>query len=256
MSERLKIIEGLARRAGEIALQMRPGITPSLKDDGSFVTEADLAIQDFLFSELSRFFPEAALLGEENCCTISKLDPNKPLFIIDPIDGTDCYRSGFAYFCISIGCYENGQFTLGVVYLPVFDDLYSVDRPGVPMLNGNPIQVCNDCDITRNSFLAAPSNFHKNFITDFPGKVRSMGSTAFHLALTAGGGCVGAIPTAFIWDIAAGVALVEAAGGKFARFSGEPPEYEKYMTGARLPIDLLGAPAALFDLITSSLRKK
>ena len=254
MSERLKIIERLAKKAGQIALQMRPDISTSLKDDGSFVTEADLAIQDFLFTELSRYFPDAVLLGEENCCATTNFGPDDSVFVIDPIDGTDCYRSGFAYFCVSIGCYEKGRFTLGVIYLPVFKDLYSVDRPGVPLLNGSTIRVCNDCEITRNSFLAAPSNFHKNFITDFPGKIRSMGSTAFHLALAASGGCVGAIPTAFIWDIAAGVALVEAAGGKFARFSGEPLDYDRYMDGSRLPPDLLGAPDALFDLITSSTR--
>ena len=256
MTGRLSIVEDLARQAGKMMLDMRAGISSTLKPDGSFVTEADLAVQDFLFRELALNFPDYRLVGEENCCDLSQIDPAIPIFVVDPIDGTDSFRSGMAYFCTSIGLYESGRFILGAIYSPVFDEMFSVDDGQPPRRNGVPLTVCTECDITPNSFLAAPSNFHRNFTTDFPGKIRSLGSTAYHLALVAAGANIGAIPCAFIWDIAAGVALVEAAGGKVARFDGVALDYLQYMDGKRLPADLLAAPRPLFEAVTATLFPK
>lgn len=256
MTERLAIVEDLARRAGKMALDMRATVSASLKPDGSFVTEADIAVQEFLFAELADRFVGYGQMGEETCCDPDSGDAAGPVFVIDPIDGTDAYRSGLAYFSVSIGLYEGGGFPLGVVYLPVFNEMYSVDAGGPPMKNGNPVGVCTECEITSNSFLAAPSSFHKNFTTDFPGKIRSLGSTAFHLALVAAGSTVGAVPCAYIWDIAAGVALVQAAGGRVARLDGAPLDAGRYLDGTRLPADLLTAPDRLFSKIAGRIFPK
>lgn len=256
MSARLKIIQDLARQAGNLALDMRTNTTASLKEDGTIVTEADLAVQAFLFGEIGRQFPEYGILAEENGCEKCAVEPGRPIFVIDPIDGTDAYRAGLAYFAVSIGLYEEGRFTLGVIYGPVLDEMFSVDAGLPPTRNGKPLSVCADCEITENSFLAAPSRFHRRFTTSFPGKIRSLGSTAYHLALVASGWSVGAVPYAFIWDIAAGVALVEAAGGRVARISGEPFLYTDYMNPTRLPRDLLAAPSNLFSSLASMIHLK
>jgi myo-inositol-1(or 4)-monophosphatase len=256
MTERLKIITSLARQAGKLALDMRAKATASLKEDGTFVTDADLAVQAFLFKEIARQFPDYGILGEENGCEQCAVEPGRSIFVIDPIDGTDVYRCGLAYFAVSIGLYEDGRFTLGVIYSPVLDEMFSVDTGLPPTKNGRPLSICSDCEISAHSFLAAPSRFHRRFTTDFPGKIRSLGSTAYHLALVASGQSVGAVPYAFIWDIAAGVALVEAAGGKVARIGGEPFDYRDYMNPKRLPRDLLAAPANLFDSLSAMFHVK
>lgn len=257
MSDRLKIVEGISKAAGRIALDMRNDLSPILKEDGTFVTEADLAVQQFIFERLRNEFPEYGILAEEEGgCEFCDVDSGRPLFVVDPIDGTDVYKSGLAYFCVSIGLFENGGFTLGVIYLPVFDQMYSVDKDEAPKKDGVAIGTCLDCEIHDHSFLAAPSRFHKDFVTDFPGKIRSLGSTAFHIALVASGQAVGAIPMAHIWDIAAGVALIEASGGKVAHFSGKPVDFASCMNPKKLPKDILFAPKALFNLIASTIKVK
>ena len=257
MTHRLDHIENVARHAGRMALELREkGLKSSTKEDGSVVTNADLAVQEFILGELRHKYSDYAILAEEECCDIGKVEPGQPVWVVDPIDGTDSYRSGMAYFAVSIGLYQDGEFPLGVIYLPAVDEMYSVDVRKAPRKNGEQISV-NDCNqIDDNSFLAAPSTFHRHFYTTFPGKIRSLGSTAHHCALVASGGAVGAILYGHLWDIAAGVALITAAGGQIRRVSDEPIAWEDYSDGGNLPFDLLASHENLYDTIRNTMARK
>lgn len=256
MSERLNFVADIARHAGKIALEMRPDITPMVKNDGTIVTQADIAIQKYLTRELTDQFPDHQVMAEESGGELCSFEKGRSIWVVDPIDGTDSYRAGLAYFCISIGLLEKGQFTLGVIYLPVTDEMYCVDAGEKPALNGVPISASDSADMGQNSFLAAPSNFHLHFESDFPGKVRSLGSTAHHMALVAAGRAVGAVLYARLWDVAAGIALVNAASGKVSRLCNVDIDYEDYLNGSQLPMDLLAAPRRMFTSVAQTLTPK
>jgi myo-inositol-1(or 4)-monophosphatase len=252
MSERLQDAIYLARRAGELILRLRPKIKVSIKSDGSFVTDADLASQDFILGELTKKYPDYQIMAEEGEQS-DTLDPERPTWIVDPLDGTDAFRQGLAYFCVSIGLFEAGRFTLGVVYAPVVGETFSTGDGDGPTLNGAKISTADAQPVSSNSMIAGPSNFHRNFTTEFPGKVRSLGSTAYHMALVARGGAVGGVPWGHLWDVAAGVALVESSGGKIGRLDGSPVPWADYLDGKKLPFDILAASEKQFGEVADTL---
>ncbi|MCZ7582139.1 MAG: inositol monophosphatase [Deltaproteobacteria bacterium] len=191
---------------------MRPSLDVSYKPDGSVVTNADMAVQELVVRRLRDAFPDAAIVAEEN----GLVENADAVFAVDPIDGTDSYQRGFPHFGISIGLVENGRCVLGVFFGPVLGELYAVDAGETPTLNGEPIRSRDRSGGTAP--LLTPSHFHKMFVTDFPGKVRSYGSMAYHLAYVASGQARGAMAfDSHIWDLAAGVALLEAAGARLRR---------------------------------------
>jgi len=254
MSNRLEKVKDLAKQAGRIALQMRPGIHPSLKSDGSFVTEADMAVEAFLKERLAAEFPDYDFLGEEQRDgTSPDPDSDHPVWVVDPIDGTDAYRTGLPHFCVSVGLFEKGRYVLGVVYLPQLDEMYAVDEGQKPTFNDEEICVTPETKLDGNSFLISSSNFHRKYSTTFPGKIRSLGSSAYHMCLVARGSAVGAIFTAYIWDIAAGVALVEAAGGRIGFSDGSQIDWRQHLNPQLLPQGLVVSPPQLFDKLKNSI---
>ena len=98
------------------------------KDDQTPVTEADLAVNDFIITSLTKLYPDIAILSEENSKAenLNALN-SKRLFIIDPIDGTEAFIEKRPEFTINIGLVENNQFKSGFVYVPRLDILYYND---------------------------------------------------------------------------------------------------------------------------------
>ena len=249
MSGRLQIISEIAREGGWMALAMRGALKVSVKPDGSFVTNADIAVQEYIVGKLNSAFPGTALVAEEN-------NENQPgtsdsFFAVDPIDGTDCYKRGFPHFGVSIGLIENGRCTLGVFYNPALEELYAVDSGEPPTLNGEALTLKNIS--TGGGPLLVPSDFHRYFTTGFQGKIRCYGSTVHHLCYVASGCACAALGYAsYIWDYAAGVALVEAAGGKVAMFSGDPFEPCAWRDGRVIQDAVLVAPPDDWDQMKNS----
>jgi myo-inositol-1(or 4)-monophosphatase len=225
-----KIVE-IVKRAGDISLEYFGKIRNDdieFKGDNDLVTKADLEVQDFLKKDLQDEFPQADFLGEEgeHADTIS----NK-FFIADPIDGTTNFAYGHPFYSISLAYSEEGIIKSGAVYAPALDLMYYAERDRGAFCNDKKIHV-SDTKILKNSlaatgfacvFRGAEHNnveLFNSVITKLRG-IRRYGSAAIDLCFTAQG--------KFdlyweynlnIWDIAAGVLIVQEAGGKVTDFSG------------------------------------
>jgi myo-inositol-1(or 4)-monophosphatase len=183
--------------------------------------QADIKTEELIKSLILKgsSFP---ILGEES--GQSSLDLGDTFWVIDPLDGTANFARGIPISCISIALLHKNHSVLGVIYDFNHDDMYYGSKICKASLNGNQIQVSDikeKQEATIVTGLPAKTDFSekaiKNMIQDFQSwkKVRMIGSAAMASAYVASGKAdfykeYGI----YLWDVAAGAAIVEAAGGK------------------------------------------
>lgn len=184
--------------------------------------ELDVRTQELIESIVLGAEPESAIYGEEGISG----DPGSLLqWIIDPIDGTVNYFYGIPHFCVSIALRREGELVLGVIYDPMRDELWTVEKGGPAFLNGREICVSKRENLSDAIVVVGFSKTSQTINAGLPllermirrvRKCRLMGSAALDLAYVATGRLDAFIEQGVsLWDIAAGQMLVEAAGGKF-----------------------------------------
>lgn len=222
--ETARIHEALeaARKALE---PFTPGaIEAQKKDGGDPVTAADQAVDDVLKAILPR--GDEGWLSEETVDDGERLN-KKRVWIVDPLDGTKEFVMGLPEWCVSIALVEDGVAIAGGLLNPSTDELIlgaSAGEDSWAELNGAPVTAYAG---GLDEVLASRSEVKRGQWEVFEGKafkVTAMGSVAWKLGLVA----AGKVPSTWTlvpkneWDVAAGVALVAAAGGRFWRPDGEP----------------------------------
>jgi myo-inositol-1(or 4)-monophosphatase len=226
------------QECGTIARRLFRNVVGHRKADQSWVTEADIEIERVLVERISARYPAHGILGEEQ--TRQGLD-REFLWALDPIDGTATFVAGLPTWGISAGLLRHGLPYFGMIYFPLLEDCYWAGSSGGAFLNDQPIQVLAPHPPDSQDWIATPSDAHKRFTIDFYGKTRGLGSTIGPFCYVARGSAVGGlISRAAIWDIAAGLAILQAAGGAAVGLSGAPID-----TGAMLDGRLLEEPAIL-----------
>lgn len=165
------------------------------------------------------------------------------LWAIDPIDGTSAFAAGLPIWAISVGVMMNGKPEVGVMSLPAVDELYWGDESGI-FLNGKRVHLRKATDqFDSESSLMVPSNSHRKYEISFPGKTRSMGSLAAHMAHVAAGAADAALlGRPHLWDIAAGAAFILNGGGRVLTLSGAPCDWDPLIAGERPPEPLICGP--------------
>ena len=153
-------------------------------------------------------------------------------WIVDPLDGTTNYAHGYPCFCVSIGLERAGSIELGVIYDPVRDEVFAAERGQGATLNDRTIRVSEVDDLNAAMLCTGfPYNVRErpDFARDFVNftmnaqAVRRDGSAALDLAYLACGRFDGFWEDGLnAWDIAAGVILIEEAGGRITDFHGAP----------------------------------
>ena len=192
-------------------------------------TEADLAAQALILSQLER--SGIPVLAEEDDSKTAGMD--QPLWIVDPLDGTLNFTRGFEMAAVSISLWANSEPVLGVVHHIHHNRSYSGVVGECARCDGRPIRVSDTADI-RRAILATGFPSGRSYDTDSLlgfissvqsyKKVRMLGSAALMLAQVAAGHFDAyEEEDIYIWDVAAGLALVSAAGGQFRMTPGSGP---------------------------------
>jgi myo-inositol-1(or 4)-monophosphatase len=225
-----------AREAGRVlAGRLGRALQVSNKGDIDLVTEADLASEKLIIDRIKSYYPRHAILAEEAGALGAVLNVSGTSdwkWIIDPLDGTTNYAHGYPCFCVSIALERAGQIELGVVYDPIRDEMFAAERGQGATLNDRTIRV-SEVEELNSSMLCTgfPYNVRErqNFVRDFAKftmnaqAVRRDGSAALDLAFVACGRFDGFWEDGLNpWDVAAGVLLIEEAGGQVTDFSGKP----------------------------------
>ena len=223
-----------ARDAGSIlADRMGRALQVSNKGDIDLVTEADLASEKLIIERIKTHYPRHAILAEESGATEgikTVTGQGDWRWIVDPLDGTTNYAHGYPCFCVSIALEREGSIELGVIYDPVRDEVFAAERGQGATLNDRTIRVSTVDDLNAAMLCTGfPYNVRErpDFARDFVNftmnaqAVRRDGSAALDLAYLACGRFDGFWEDGLnAWDIAAGLIMIEEAGGRTTDFHG------------------------------------
>ena len=231
MSSRLPEMQAIAREAGALLLQhFTRRVAVEYKGEVDLVTEADRASEQLIVERLRSRWPEYGIVAEEG--TRSEMDAEFRWYV-DPLDGTTNFAHGYPVFCISMALVRRDeQIEAGLLYDPTRDEMFLAERGGGATLNGEPIHVSGTARLAESLLgTGFPSHKrHKNPNIHFYQQltlrshgVRRAGSAALDLANVACGRYDGFWEFNLNpWDTAAGVLLVQEAGGRVTRFDGTP----------------------------------
>jgi myo-inositol-1(or 4)-monophosphatase len=227
----LEFMENLAKQAGKITLEALADFSNreiEIKGQRDLVTATDRKVERFLTEAVRKEYPTHHIIGEEYGASGAKTGQS---WLIDPIDGTVSFTQGLPGFAVSIAYLEEGRPQAGVVYGPLLGQLFSARRGEGAWLNGQRLRVSSKRALDEAVFATGfaclraglVENNIKHFTTIVPQirDVRRMGSAALDLAYVAAGMVDGFWELSLSdYDVAAGIVLVEEAGGQVCDFAG------------------------------------
>ena len=236
----LNIAVRAARSAGDLIIRSLDNIgklqaNPKIKYQ--FGSEVDSMVEQEIIQIIRAAYPEHAILAEES----GKHEGNDFLWVIDPLDGTTNFLHGHPQFAVSIALKNKNKLEIAVVYDPLRDELFTASRGGGAMLNNRRIRVTRQASF-RGALIGTGFPFKKqqhldtylsmfrSVFTDSAG-IRRGGSAALDLAYLAAGRLDGFWEIGMHeWDMAAGILLIQEAGGVVTDFSFN----DKYLSSGNL----------------------
>lgn len=247
-------VRGWAREGGDLARHYFNNVARRRKADRSWVTQADIEVEQLLRERIAASYPAHGVMGEEQ--GVGDID-REFVWSLDPVDGTGAFVSGLPLWCVSIGLLRRGRPYLGVVYLPLLDDCYWADAEGPAHRNEEPISVLEAETIDGNDWMAVSSYAHRSFSISFPGKTRALSSVAADLCYVARGSALGAlIGRASLWDVAAGLSILRAAGGVARGLSGQDLDVPALLDGRKLSEPIVAAAPGMVDTLRGYISRR
>lgn len=231
----LEFAKSLARRSGELLLEhMSQRRSISFKStDRDLVTDADRASEQWLVEAIRHHYPDHNIVGEEGTGELSMLQAGGYTWVLDPLDGTVNYAHQLPIFCVSVALLQDGVPVLGAIYAPRLDEMYCAELGKGATLNDRPIQV-SVTDRLQDAVLATGFAYDKHisernnlenfcaFTRQVRG-IRRLGAAALDLCFVASGRLDGYWEEKLQpWDVAAGILIVEEAGGQITNYAGQP----------------------------------
>jgi myo-inositol-1(or 4)-monophosphatase len=248
LAEDFRLLKTAVEDAGKLAhsyFRQEQDLAVRRKHDGTEVSEADFAVDDALKSTLLGGRPNYGWLSEE-----TEDDPNRLeqrfVWMVDPIDGTNAFLRHVPEWTISAALVQEGKPVLGAVYNPATAEFFHAIRDGGAFLNDAPIKVSGRSDLEGALFIASGGLFKKRIWKEpWPGvESRWVNSVAYRLALVAAGRADATVSLSAKcdWDLAAGVLIVEEAGGIVTDHHGHAFRFN--LPNPRFP-SLIAAPPLL-----------
>ncbi len=257
MQPTLSFLETLARDAGKI---LRDGYNKDhqvqYKGVIDLVTEVDHQSEAYLLGKIQSGFPGHHIFTEESGVIQGN---DEHVWYIDPLDGTVNYAHHVPIFSVSVAYAFRGALTLGVVYDPLRDELFSAERGKGAHLNGTPLRVSLTTELQKSLLVTGfpydtwdtPQDNFANFVrlAKLTQGVRRLGSAALDLSYVAAGRFDGFWELSLKpWDVAAGGLICEEAGARVTNIYGG----EDYLSS---PLSILATTPGIHGLILAELHK-
>ena len=236
-----------AQSAGELILRYRNSTSQiTYKDDGSPVTDADRAAEEMILNDMARLVPGIVVVAEESASVIGDaLDPDKPFFLVDPLDGTKEFVRGGKDFTVNIALIRDRQPVFGLIYAPALECLYMTMSVGKAVSarmsptrgdNSEPVKLTemHTRQGQPGKLTAVASRTHLSdetvrYIAGLGVTETQNFSSSLKFGVLADGGAdvYPRLSPTSEWDTAAGHAILNAAGGFVVTEDGGPLTYGK-----------------------------
>jgi len=242
----LNTLEAIVRNAGNVAMRYFDGLESlsiNKKSARDLVTDADVAVEDFLKQAFSEQCPEYGFWGEESGQTANQTSR----WIVDPIDGTHSFSKGQYFWGISVALEIDGELVMGAVYGPALDDYYCAEKGKGAWKNGKPIKVSAEDSLANSmvgtGFACLRQYLEENNLQRFARIAQSTtgqrryGSAALDLCLVADGQLDAYWEQELnLYDVAAGALIALEAGASVTDFQGNLGIFPKQIlaTNAKL----------------------
>lgn len=244
-----KVIE-LMRKAASLMMNCNRAEV-SVKGRSNFVTETDVAVQEFIKKGLLALYPDYGFMSEEQ---ENAPDYKKPLWILDPIDGTANFITHYHQSAISLALFQEGEVVFGAVYNPFTEELFSAQAGKGAFCNGAPIHADNEVEFQNAIIDLGTMPYYKDRAKEVgrmteelilrAGDMRRIGSAALAMVYAAAGR-TGAMLEGILqpWDFAAGMLIAKEAGATVSDWRGAPLDPRKpssvLVAGEKVKDDLL-----------------
>jgi myo-inositol-1(or 4)-monophosphatase len=223
-------MQSVAREAGALLMDyFHQHVKIEYKGDVDLVTVADRKSEALILERIRRDFPDHDVMAEEGARIETGSDHK---WYVDPLDGTTNFAHGYPVFCVSLAVEHKGQRIAGVVYDPTRDEMFAAEKGSGAQLNCRPIRVSSTARLSECLVATGfpshkrhqnPNIYFYHQLTLRSHGVRRAGSAALDLCNVASGRFDGFWEFNLNpWDTAAGVLMVEEAGGRVTDFSGGP----------------------------------
>jgi histidinol-phosphatase len=222
----------LAELGGRIAMgHFGTDVQSKRKEDGTWVTEADWAVEAQIRLRIARAFPEHNILGEEEGLTAAgggEARPGAPTWVIDPIDGTNNYKSAIPIWATLVALQVEGSNVVGVAHAPALSETYQGALGLGARMNGKPIAVDPLDDLGQATILwsgwknfaeGGLANFYENLAAK-AWRTRGFGDFWGHMLVARGAAHAMVEPSLSVWDVAALQPIVTEAGGTLTHMDG------------------------------------
>lgn len=256
-----QVAEAAALQAGKFILQNQNKVkVKAYKDRQDIVTNIDLAVEQLIIDRLSKSFPDHNIYSEEKGIINHG---SEYTWVIDPLDGTKEYSRGLPIFNVNISLENSQEILLGVVYLPKIDELFVSLKGQGAKENGQPIQVSQETQL-ENCFIYTHLPTYKRQgikkevvwqqlekITASAYRLRTFQADVISLCWLAKGavdGVVFLLEDEHWWDMAAGLLMVEEAGGRVTDLDGRPIKHRNLNRG------IIASNAKIHDQLISLLK--
>jgi myo-inositol-1(or 4)-monophosphatase len=228
--EFVPLMSEIAREAGSLLMgYFHRRVKIEYKGEADLVTEADRASEKLILERIRGYWPSHEVIGEEG----AKIETGGDYrWYVDPLDGTTNFAHSSPVFCVSLGLAFQGRRHAAVLYDPTRDELFAAERGKGAFLNGQTIEVSKTAKLSQSLVSTGfpsqkrhknPNIYFYHQLTLRTHGVRRAGSAALDLASVACGRYDGFWEFNLnAWDTAAGILIVEEAGGMVTGFQGQP----------------------------------
>ena len=232
-------VKRIVAEAGQLALLYSGKVSGSAKADQSLVSEADAAIEAFVRLSLTRLAPGYGYIGEETEELRAPAAGETRAWVVDALDGTRAFVAGLPLWMPAVALMDGDRAIAGAALNPVTRELFWADEEGPAFCNDEPLRSRPETagEPGPNTFIFGPTNHHRTFQVDFPGRIYCLGAPIYQLCLLAKGAVAGLFfdPAVNLWDLALPATLLARTGGVLVYASGRPVELGELMGRDKVP---------------------
>ncbi len=244
-------IKQLVLEAGQIALGYYGRVSRSVKADASVVTEADHAIEVFLRSSLTALAPDYGYIGEETEDSLPPRHGEDHVWIVDALDGSRAFFARMPLWTPAVCLMKGDRPVAGAAINPITGELFWAAEEGPAYCCGEILRPAFPATLEPNTFIFGPTNHHRTFASDFPGRIYCLGAPIYQLCLVAKGAASALFfdPSVNLWDLAFPSLLFERTGAVMVYASGRPVNLADLRQRGKVPEPFFAGGPAIVEIL-------